>query len=573
MSGGGTGYFRLGQIGDRWTFVTPLGNAFLQKGIMVWSPVTARLEPNIRLKYGDARTAGFYTPWALIRAARWGINTIGWGLGIYHFPVSFLNQGRTVELLGCGFPMVPNHGVAHGAAARGGNKDPVRMDGLGVKIAAWPPGGFRRPGCDMGDPHFTGAVQAAIDRRKGEFKGFDITTSPWLLANSIDDADYFFMHKGGVSLHPGWVAAITAPIQNASSTGIVYDGLSGRTDGIVYMKQVLYRNYLQQKYKTIGALNAAWGSNYTTFGSSNPSNPLDGWLSGTGTGLMDEDGVRHSWMKLVMPFQNISDLTGFPAQVKIDLEEVTEVMVEHFYNQYATKFRAAYPNHLLMGPSALKQSLGRYKPGVLRAAGRVFDYLQMDYTPGPGGDEPSDLVRSYNLAKKPIVAWKAAVAYPESAAQRRNSTVGTVQGEGEPRQATSQTSKAGLYETNLDTMFTATGDDGRKFWLGFDNWNAWDQHSEGINWGFLTEGDNAYDGRQTKVFGLPASALRRGAWMPSRSMITDETGHPITRWSASADNQLYERDPYGDFITGLRQATRKAEFYWLSLVGAQARTH
>ena len=152
VSGGGTGYFRLGQIGDRWTFVTPLGNAFLQKGIMVWQPVTPRVEPNIKLKYGDARTAGFYTPWALIRAARWGINTIGWGVGIYHFPVSFLNQGRTVELLGCGFPMLPNHGVAHGAATRAQNKDPIRVDGLGVKIAAWPPGGFRHPGCRYGRP-------------------------------------------------------------------------------------------------------------------------------------------------------------------------------------------------------------------------------------------------------------------------------------------------------------------------------------------------------------------------------------------------------------------------------------
>ena len=91
-------------------------------------------------------------------------------------------------------------------------------------------------------------------------------------------------------------------------------------------------------------------------------------------------------------------------------------------------------------------------------------------------------------------------------------TVGTVQGEGEPRRATSQTSKAGLYETNLDIMFTATGDDGRKFRLGFDNWNAWDQHSEGINWGFLTEGDNAYDGRQTKVlaFQRPRCVAVRG---------------------------------------------------------------
>ena len=290
VSGGGTGYFRLGQIGDRWTFVTPLGNAFLQKGIMVWQPVTPRVEPNIKLKYGDARTAGFYTPWALIRAARWGINTIGWGLGIYHFPVSFLNQGaRSNSWAAISHAPEPRRGPRRGDARQ--NKDPVRVDGLGVKIAAWPPGGFRRGGCDMGDPHFTDAVQGAIDKRKKEFTGFDITTSPWLLANS-DRRRGLLLHAQGRGFAPSrLVAAITAPIQNASSTGIVYDGLSGRTDGIVYMKQVLYRNYLQQKYKTIGALNAAWGSNYTTFGSSNPSNPLDGWLSGTGTGLMDEDGV------------------------------------------------------------------------------------------------------------------------------------------------------------------------------------------------------------------------------------------------------------------------------------------
>ncbi len=146
VSGGGTGYFRLGQIGDRWTFVTPLGNAFLQKGIMVWQPVTGRLEPNIKLKYGDARTAGFYTPWALIRAARWGINTIGWGVGIYHFPVSFLNQGRTVELLGCGFPMVPNHGVAHGAANIRGEQGPGPPRRPGRQDRRVAPGRLPAPG-------------------------------------------------------------------------------------------------------------------------------------------------------------------------------------------------------------------------------------------------------------------------------------------------------------------------------------------------------------------------------------------------------------------------------------------
>src|SRR5580704_11056427 len=41
-------------------------------------------------------------------------------------------------------------------------------------------------------------------------------------------------------------------------------------------------NYLQAKYTTIGALNTAWGSNYTTFGSS--GTPITGEAVGTGNG-------------------------------------------------------------------------------------------------------------------------------------------------------------------------------------------------------------------------------------------------------------------------------------------------
>ena len=612
VSGGATGFFRLGQIGDRWTFVTPEGNAFLYKGIMVWSPVGGgRYEPNLKRKYGggSAREAGRYTPYVLFRMAQMlGINTIGWGTGIYHFPVNFLGQGKTVELFGCGFPMLPNHGCANPAVATSKRAKDILRTGTndgGVKIAAWASGGNRRACVDMGDPHFgpveglplqaTNAVKESIDKRKGEFVGFDIAQSPWLHSNSIDDADYFFGHKGGYSIHPGWIAAVTSPYQVAHADGTVYDGLGGRTDGVVYCKQRA-RNYLQQKYGTIQALNTAWGSNYTTFDSSNPSDPLLAWQSGTGTGFLDEDGVTHSWIKVnttlgVWQWSFMSALQVLPPQVKVDLDEVMEDLVETLYKQYAVVFRAEYPNHLLAGPSALKHTLGHFKPGVLRAAGRVFDYLHMDYTPPvfgkthpnesppqsltdlygllPTSDVPADIVRSYNISGLPIHAWKSAVVYQghDSAAAHQQGTGGWAGMSENARARHSQVAKGALFDENLEIMLSAVGADGKKFWLGFDNWSPIDQHLESINWGFMTETDNAYDGKQTQVFGIGPSTLRKHACFPGRRLQMDETGHPCTRATVAVDNSIAERygGRFGDSITLIRAATRRAEFHWLSL--------
>jgi hypothetical protein len=603
VEGGGTGFFRLGQIGDRWTFVSPEGNAFLYKGIMVWSVTGPRVEATLNRKYGFARTA--YAPYALQRFAKaCGINMIGWGTqGLYFFPENFLGQGRTVEIYGCGFPMLPNHGAALTAVTqRFQAKDLLRSgnDGMGVKQAAWPSSlnALRREMVDMGDPHFgpvagvpelqiTTTMEAVIAKRKGEFSAIDIAQSPWLHSNSPDDADYFFGHKGGMSIHPGWVLAITSPYQtqylNNTATGL-YDDQGGRTDAVVYGKQIA-RNFLQQKYGSIQALNSAWGSTYTTFDSSNPSDPLSSWNAGTGTGFLDEDGVTHAWIKMASVgtwrVHDMADLRSLPVTVKADLDAIMEVAVETLYRQYAIEFRRQYPNHLLAGPSALKHTLGFYKPGVLRAAGRVFDYLHMDYTPArPGGsvyqdaplnlhptaDAPADLIRSYNLAGKPILAWYAALAHPESAAERQSGGFWASGGQQESRSRSTQVSKGALFGDNLELMLTSVGGDGKKFWLGFDNWNPYDQHQESLNWGLITENDNTYDGKQTQPFGIVSSPGRRHVGLANRHMITDETGRPTTRWTAATDIVLTERARYGDAMTLIRAGTRRAEFHWLSLV-------
>ena len=66
-----------------------------------------------------------------------------------------------------------------------------------------------------------------------------------------------------------------------------YEFSAGRfKDAKLYTKYA-WVAYLQQKYGTIAKLNAAWNSNYTTFG--------DSGGFGVGTGVLDEDG-RHKWM-------------------------------------------------------------------------------------------------------------------------------------------------------------------------------------------------------------------------------------------------------------------------------------
>jgi hypothetical protein len=82
-------------------------------------------------------------------------------------------------------------------------------------------------------------------------------------------------------IHIGWAALACSPMKAASARyGMNY------ANPTVFSKLRLLA-MLQAEYQTVAALNSAWGSNYTTFGSAG------GWPKSStgGRGLMDEDGA------------------------------------------------------------------------------------------------------------------------------------------------------------------------------------------------------------------------------------------------------------------------------------------
>src|SRR5688572_3464338 len=92
--------------------------------------------------------------------------------------------------------------------------------------------------------------------------------------------------NGIIHPHVGWIAAALPPTRSASGSrwGVSY------ADSTVFAKQAL-KTMLETKYTTIAAMNASWGSNYTSFGSAG------GWPKRTtgGTGFLDEDGSS-AWL-------------------------------------------------------------------------------------------------------------------------------------------------------------------------------------------------------------------------------------------------------------------------------------
>ena len=98
----------------------------------------------------------------------------------------------------------------------------------------------------------------------------------YLIGIAVDDSDQTWAYFTSVQYNPfdtnpsetgaaygGYLTAITSPIQQADiKHDFIYD-----LDQTVYVKKH-WHDFLVAKYGTIGALNTAWGSTYTTFGSS-----------------------------------------------------------------------------------------------------------------------------------------------------------------------------------------------------------------------------------------------------------------------------------------------------------------
>ena len=306
--------------------------------------------------------------------------------------------------------------------------------------------------------------------------------TPWMIGTTGDDSDYLFgfgpgpdapSRDGAIHPHIGWVVAVTRPTQFENSQVGAALGMKRTVryaDSTVYAKQA-WRDFLKKKYGTIGNLNSAWGSNYTTFDSDG------GWPSGRG--LMDESG-RHTWIGS----DALRLSTARPA-VRVDLDEFLGLYANRYFQVIHDAILAAAPHHLVFGPAVLDSHGGLTRPQILDAAGRYCDVLQIDLNLNR-----FDLIeKTYAATGKPMFAWIGFKANPDSAINSSNSS---------DLMARTQEERGGLYKQAVTRLFSFATRDGIFPIVGLDWWEYMDKPAEGANWGLVTPKDNAYDGKEAQ---------------------------------------------------------------------------
>jgi hypothetical protein len=498
--GPAAGFFRVKQVGDRWLFVTPDGNGMWMTGTfgVTYAEAVDDLGTStvdrIAAKYGGG--SGWFNKWRINTALRlkgWGFNTLAeyqhWGMrpGPLYDP--------NPEKLPYIHIIKP---AAYGLDNRY-NSAPGPFKDLIVGTDARYYDGYRAAQSpDFFDPNFESYVDGWMRRDDG--LNYGDNGNAWMLGIAMDDTDNLFGFGPGPEipaprLHPhlGWIALVTN-FQQASSPWV-----SSYADRKVYTKYAL-RDFLAGRYGTVSALNAAWGSGYTTFDSAG------GW--GAGTGLLDENG-RNAWVG-----RWNDEMATASAALRADLNDFLYQYAKRYFTVMAAKMRQYAPKHLVFGPASLNGWAGLTRKEILRAAGESVDVLQAAI----GSQEALELTAKY-AGNKPIVTWDSFVANPDSALWRYSNPEDIAGG---TRLAGQQQERGRLYADKVDFLFSAVTSAGVHPVAGIKLWSWTDNWWEKANFGLVSLSDNAYDGREA----VRAAGTDRSGW---------PTGH--------------EEADYGDFLT------------------------
>ncbi len=307
--------------------------------------------------------------------------------------------------------------------------------------------------------------------------------------------------------HLGFMGLVASPTQATNP----YNGGAAYADTEFHTKTQLV-TFLRAKYATIAALNVAWRSTYTTFGTQGA-----GW--GSGTGLLDEDGrASHTWLGTANGWMTQTDIN---ANVKADLDGFLYEIAKKYFQVTKASFQAVAPSQLYFGPT----SIGGWRaPGrcpILKAAGEVLDVVNI------GGSDFSQAQVDYivNCAGDvPLSTWEGVVAQADSGRYRyTKAAIGLT---GASFALDTQEARGAKFLSDITAMQGASKNGVYPF-VGYLFWQFTDNSSEQTNWGLISLVGNAYDGKEARVAGG-----------------VDSWGYPTGG---------EERD-YGDFITFVKEA-------------------
>ena len=480
---GGTGRWRTEKLGKRWVLITPAGNAFWMIGI--WG-ITGDAHADERGASYDQRAAAKYgnsTPLASLQANRrlrsWGFNAIGPWCYRMNLPTDDEPEWGGTQPVKFPFILKAPDPVVNGRS-EGAFK--VLTQGTDVKVKALE-GQSAANFPDVFDPSWVANTER-LYANDADLKAK--ANSPYFIGEFSDEVDWVYGFGGGtdfptqppdmIHAHLGYLALVTAPAQSANP----YSTPPGKryADTKVYTKYAL-RDFLRAKYRTIEALNAAWGSNYSTFDSDG------GWPNGNG--LLDENGrPSHAWLGNGDP--HVRRGCGINANLLKDLDDFLYLIARQFFSVERNAFRRVTPNGLFLGPTNIGGWSAPGRAAIYRAAGEILDVVSVSTDTS---QEQLDFIVRW-AGDVPLMIWEGIVANPDSSRWRyRDANVAGT----DRYDLKTQADRARRYRLDLEHLFSGRSSiTGSNHYVGMLWWWWVDMVSEQKNWGLVSLMDNAYDG-------------------------------------------------------------------------------
>ena len=275
----GIKYFGKATVASHLVLCDPSGHPFFGRGFYMFDPSGLGNDESghdynyyVTQKYGATNTAYTWDTSEVTRFKTWGFNMIGPESTTYALaPWPWQNGGTNPN-------KVPFLYIEEGCAyswrnAGGWGTAPVK-DLMGVRSSYWtgyvPSGGVT----DYEDPAWTtfvnGEAGPSGDSALQVLVNANATDKSYLIGLTYCDADYTHGFEAGPDFDtqplPGyndwrlsWMAALASPVEWASTRqSQIY------ADPTVYAKKTLH-DQLKGEFATVSALNAAWGSNYSSF--------------------------------------------------------------------------------------------------------------------------------------------------------------------------------------------------------------------------------------------------------------------------------------------------------------------
>jgi hypothetical protein len=355
---------------------------------------------------------------------------------------------------------------------------------------------------DPYDPAWATATTAIMVAFGGGTNGYP--SQSHAMAAILDETDSMVCYTEANNVHYshvdcGYVIAAQNPTV-AHSPGWA-GGSYTYPNHTLYAKRAMSA-YLRTKYSRIDALNSAWGTSYTTFGTSDAGGLAgisDGTYSswGTGTGFLDENGTN-----IIAESQSCGgangngptqglDAWGKTAQVKLDADAFVAAMAA----QYASTLRTAWLAGcgLTCPPAILPFYDGPYTPDTADIYSATAPYTDIfmvaPYAYSSVGAVQTEVQNIINAdGGKPVLYENYLIANPDSFADTA-CAVSSYQ-DCQPTQAL----RGSLWSSLNSSVLRLKNPSGKYAVVGFSHWELYDYASQGNNTGLFTPDDNGYDG-------------------------------------------------------------------------------